>query len=181
MFYFLVAATVLAACAAFTDWRTGHIPNVIPGLGLAGAIVAHFVRGASYDGLRGGLTQAGFAVLAAVVCALVPMFMYAKGAMGGGDVKLFAALGALLHMMGGLEAQTYAFLAAAVLAPAKLAAQGQLFRTLANTAALALNPLRPKAKRKAIPEAMVTWYRLGPAIFVGTAATLVVHAYGSAL
>lgn len=175
---FLVAATAAAGCAAVTDWRTGHIPNVIPAVAFAGALVGHFAVGTSYGGPTTGLAHVGFAVLGAVVCGMVPLFMYVKGAIGAGDVKLFAALGALLHTMGGLEAQTYAFIAAALLAPAKLAADGRLLRTLANTATLMLNPLRPKAKRKAIPAEMVSWYRLGPAVFLGTAATLVIHVYG---
>jgi prepilin peptidase CpaA len=177
MLYFLIAATLLAACAAWTDWRTGHIPNKLTLLGLALGVAAHFVRGASLGGLRGGVEQMGFALGGALVCALVPLFMFHKGAMGGGDVKLFAAVGALLHPLGGLEAETYAFVVAALLAPAKLAYEGTLTRTIVNTLTLLTNPFRPKARRTPIPEAMVTWFRLGPAIFLGTAGTLVVHAY----
>lgn len=128
-------------------------------------------------GVGAGVEQAAFAVGGALGCALVPMFMHWKGAMGGGDVKLFAALGAALHPLAGLEAETYAFVAAMLLAPAKLAWEGTLLRTLAATVTLVANPLRKKAARKAVPEPMVTWFRLGPAIFLGTAATFVIHIF----
>lgn len=177
MLYFLYGATLLTAVSAWIDWRTGHIPNKFTLVGLGGALVLHFVRGASLGGFRGGVEQAGFALGGALLCALVPLFMFHKGAMGGGDVKLFAAVGALLHPLAGLEAETYAFVAAALLAPAKLAFEGTLLRTLFNTATMVANPFRPAAKRKEIPAAMTAWFRLGPAIFLGTAATLIVHAY----
>lgn len=177
MLYFLLGATLLAACAAWTDWRTGHIPNELTLGGFAAAVLAHFVRGAMAGGFGGGVVQAGYALGGALLCSLVPAFMYWKGGMGGGDVKLFAAVGALLLPLGGLEAETYAFLAAALIAPAKLAYEGTLGRTLVNTVNVALNPFRAKDRRKEIPEAMVAWFRLGPAIFLGTAATLVVHLY----
>jgi prepilin peptidase CpaA len=171
----LAFATALAATAAWFDWRTGHIPNRLTLLGLAAAILGHFVHGTMIGGVGLGAEHAAFAVGGALFCALVPLFMHWKGAMGGGDVKLFAALGAALHPLAGLEAETYAFVAAMLLAPAKLAWEGRLLRTFANTVALVANPLRKKAARRPVPEAMVTWFRLGPAVLVGTVATFVIH------
>ena len=177
MFHFLALATIFAATAAWFDWRTGHIPNRLTLLGLAVAILGHFVHGTMIGGFGAGVEHAVFAVFGALGCALVPMFMHWKGAMGGGDVKLFAALGAALHPLAGLEAETYAFVAAMLLAPAKLAWEGTLLRTLASTLALAINPLRKKSERRPIPKEMVTWFRLGPSVFLGTAATLVIHIF----
>lgn len=177
MVYFLFAATLLAACAAWVDWRTGHIPNKLTLGGLVIAIVAHGARGACLGGVRGGLEQLGYSLGGALLCAVVPLLMFHKGAMGGGDVKLFAAIGALLHPLAGLETETYALVAAALLAPLKLVSEGKFLRTLFSAAALLLNLFRPASKRRPIPEAMVTWFRLGPAIFLGTASTLVIHLY----
>ena len=177
MFHFLAFATILAATAAWFDWRTGHIPNRLTLLGLAAAVLGHFVHGAMIAGLGAGVEQAAYSVAGALGCALVPMFMHRKGAMGGGDVKLFAALGAALHPLAGLEAETYAFVAAMLLAPAKLAWEGTLLRTVANTITLVVNPLRKEAQRKPLPKEMVTWFRLGPAVFLGTAATFLVHLF----
>jgi len=177
MIYFLLFATVLTAIAAVTDYRTGYIPNGLTLTGLAAAIAGHFAYGTASGGLAAGAEEAGLALLGALGCAVVPLLMFRKGAMGGGDVKLFAAIGAALHPLAGLEAETYGFLAAALLAPAKLAWEGRLLVTLNNTLRLVLNPLRKKAHRKPIPEAAITWFRLGPAIFLGTAATLVSHLF----
>ena len=117
----------------------------------------------------------GASAVGALLCILVPAFMYWRGAIGGGDLKLFAAIGALCHPMDGLEMETYAFIAAALIAPAKLAYNGQLFQTLGRSLALVTNPFRKAENRKEIPPEMMTWFRLGPAIFVGAAATVLLH------
>lgn len=179
MLHFLLGATVLAACAAWTDLRRGVIPNPLTLFALSGALGAHFVRGTMAGGLAVGLQEVGLSLAGATVCAVVPLFMFLRGAMGAGDVKLFAALGAVLHPLAGLEAETYAFVAASVVAPAKLAWEGTLLRTLANTAALVTNPLRAKDRKKELPASMRAWFRLGPAVLVGTAATLLVHAFAA--
>lgn len=175
MLHFLSFATALAAIAAAYDVRTGHIPNRLTLGGLLAATVGHFIHGTVCSGVGAGAEEAGLALLGALGCAAVPLLMFRKGVMGGGDVKLLAALGAALHPLAGLEAETYGFVAAALLAPAKLAWDGRLLVTLKSTLSLLLNPLRQRAERRALPDAAVTWFRLGPAIFLGTAATLLVR------
>jgi hypothetical protein len=81
---------------------------------------------------------------------------------------MFAADGALCHPMLGIEAQLYSMVIAAVIAPARLAYEGKLFSVLSRSLAVVINPLRPKAKRRQLPGEALTWFRLGPAIFLGT-------------
>lgn len=173
--YFLAAAVIVAAIAAWFDWRTGEMPNAITLLPLGAAPIAHGIAAGMHAGIDPAIQAAGYSVLGAAVCALVPATLYRAKAIGGGDVKLFAALGALLGTLNGVEAEFYACLAAAIIALGQLAYQGKLFRVLANTFALAANPLLPKDKRREVPPEQLTWARFGPAIFLGTAATAVLH------
>ena len=175
MSIFMLAAVILAFVAAVIDWRTGHIPNPLTFGALIAAIVGHAIHGGWTGGFSLAMTEGGFAFLGAVLCAIIPAFLYWKGGMGGGDVKLFAALGALTFTMAGLEAQTYAFIAALFFAPLRLAYEGTLFRTIKNALALLLNPFRKTEQRKEIPEELQTWFRLGPSIFVGILATVLTH------
>lgn len=177
MLLFLVAATLIAAVAAVIDWRTGLIPNWLSLGGIALGIIGHTLYGVWVADVRMGLMEGAGSLLGVVLCSLAPGLMYWKGAMGGGDLKLFAALGALLHPMLGIEAQMYSFVSAAVIAPARLAYEGHLGRVFGNSLALLLNPLRSSEKKKPVPTEMMSWFRLGPAIFLGVLATLAVHGY----
>jgi prepilin peptidase CpaA len=176
MIYFLVAAVVVTAIAAVYDLRTGHIPNWLTLGALAAALVAHAARGLVAGGLPGLLDAAIAALFAAIACSLVPALMFWLGGMGGGDVKLFAAIGAACLVARGLEVEMYSFIAALLFAPAYLAWKGTLLRTLGNVVTLGLNPLRAKESRRAVPAELMQWVRLGPAIFVGCAAALAAHA-----
>jgi prepilin peptidase CpaA len=178
MVVFLMAATLVAAIAAFTDFRTGHIPNWITFPAIIGGIVGHLLYGWIYFDFREGLIEGATAIAGVVLCSLAPGLMYWKGGMGGGDLKLFAALGALCQPMIGIEAEMYAFVVAALIAPARLAYQGRLFGVLKNSFALLLNPLRSAKNKREVPPEMMTWFRLGPAIFVGMLVTLVAHSAG---
>ena len=175
MLYFFLAAAAVAGVGAFTDARTGHIPNWLTFGAFGAGILAHLIAGFMFGGLRGALWGGGLSIGGAMLCSLVPAFMYWKGAIGGGDVKLFAAIGALCQLMVGLEMETYAFIAAALIAPAQLAYKGTLFKTLGRSLALVVNPLRKQENRTEIPVEMMTWFRLGPAIFVGAATTVLLH------
>ena len=177
MSYFLLFATIVAAVSAWTDLKTGHIPNWVTLPALACGIVGHVALGWYVAGWRVGLWEGVTALAGAVLCGIAPAIMFWKGAMGGGDLKLFAALGALCQPMIGIEMEMYAFVVAALVAPARLAYEGRLFAVLKNTASLLLNPLRPREARREVPPEMMTWFRLGPAVFVGSVAALVAHSY----
>jgi prepilin peptidase CpaA len=167
---FLSAAVLVAAIGAWFDWRTSHIPNRLTLVCAVAAIAAHGVVGLFSAGAPGAIGSALGAVLGAVVCMTVPGVIFALGGMGGGDVKLFAAIGALCGVGDGLRAESYSLMAALAVAPAYLAYKGTLMRTLGQALTLVVNPFRPARARKAMPAELMTWFRLGPAIFVGTAA-----------
>ena len=174
--YFLVAAVLVAALAAWFDARSALIPDWVTLGPLVVAPVAHAVAAAvAARALEPAVQAAGFSLLGAAVCSAVPLALWRAEAIGGGDVKLFAALGALLQTLVGVEAQFYACLAACVLAFGRLAYEGKLLRVLGNTVMLAVNPFLPRDRRREITPDMMTWARFGPPIFVGTAAAVVVH------
>lgn len=92
----------LCAVAAVVDLRRTMIPNRLTLGALAvGLLIAC---------LFGGWRALGHAVIAALVVMLVPVLLYYRNAMGGGDVKLFAAIGALCGIASGLHIQFLAFL-----------------------------------------------------------------------
>lgn len=153
--------------AAVSDSRTGRIPNwlTLPGmlLGLAAHGVAH------------GAGALGLSLLGLFLTALVPWIFYQASsgqAIGGGDVKLAAAIGALAGPMQGLEIEFAALLALAFLALARLAYQGKLGRVFGNIVCLLLNPLRAKAHRRTIAPENLTEMRMGPGIAVGVLVVL---------
>jgi prepilin peptidase CpaA len=176
MVAFLVVAMVVTGMAAVTDWRTGHIPNWLTLGALALAPFAHIVYGLQH-GYHGSdaFLQGCYSLVGAAVTAIVPLILYRQDAIGAGDVKLLLALGALLKWQLGFEAELYAFFAAGILAPARLAYEGKLFATIRNTLVVASNPFLPKAKQKKLDPQLLTWVRFGPAIFLGSLLTTIVH------
>lgn len=173
----MLFAVAVCGVAAYTDWRTGLIPNWLTFGAILGGILAHFALGTWVGGVRLGAAEAGWSLLGMLFCSAAPLLIYFKGAMGGGDLKLFAAIGALCQPMLGIEAEMYGLVVAAVIAPAQLAARGELLRVLGNSLALVVNPLRPAARKRELPPQMMTWFRLGPAIFAGSLLVVMVHAY----
>ncbi len=167
---------VIAAIAAFTDWRTGKIPNWLTFSGMAlGPVLWAF-----YGGFRALATWpmgASFlgSLLSGLLCGAVLYFgLHRKRMTGGesaiglGDVKLFAALGAvgLLHV--GIESMFYAICVATAIALTQLAWRGMLLTTLANALYIMVNPVLPKKRRREISKENMTKLRFGPPIFLGT-------------
>jgi prepilin peptidase CpaA len=83
-----VAAILVAIIACAFDLRTRRIPNALTFTAALAALVFHRVTG----GVEGAAFAAGGWVLG--LCLFLPFFIV-RG-MGGGDVKLLAALGAWL-------------------------------------------------------------------------------------
>ncbi|HEY5955859.1 MAG TPA: A24 family peptidase [Polyangiaceae bacterium] len=162
------AALAVTAVAAACDVRSGHIPNRLTFGALLGAFLAHAINGGLIGGAAGSLHAIVDAVLGALVCAAVPVVVFFLRGIGGGDVKLFAALGALCSTERGLEAETYSFVVALMILPAYLAYHGRLLSTLGNSLTRLARPLLQRAGRPAMASEQATWFRLAPAIFAGT-------------
>jgi prepilin peptidase CpaA len=119
-----IAVVALGAAAAVIDWRTRRIPNALT----FGASAVAVAFAAATGGVQGGLwSLAGFGV------GLLIFFpLFALRALGAGDVKLLAAIGAWLgpSLVGWVA--VYGAIAGGVLAIPWLVAGGRLGATLAN-------------------------------------------------
>jgi prepilin peptidase CpaA len=159
----LALACGITLAAAWFDAKTGRIPNLItlPVLPLG------IFLGALTDGLWG----LGYAVLGALLCLAVPygLFRTSRGsAIGGGDVKLLTALGALLGPIAGLGVELSSLLVLAAVALLALAWRGQLLTWLKHTARLACSWVLPEARRPPVAAEQLLKMPMGPAICVAT-------------
>jgi prepilin peptidase CpaA len=158
--YLFGLAVLMTATAAFTDWKTGHIPNWLT--------LPPLVLGPIVHGLTNGLDGALGSLFAIALCGAVPLLMFWRGGMAGGDVKLFAAIASVCGLDVGLEAEFLAFVVAGIYALGRLAWQGKLLRTLGNSLYMGINPLLPQRLRNPISPELLNTLRLGGAIFAGT-------------
>src|SRR6185369_3777747 len=91
-----VMAITLGCAAVVDDLRRGAISNWINLLAIVGGLIYHSVHGGGMGlAMSLGGVVLGFAIFLALYCL---------GGMGGGDVKLMAAFGALLGPLGILTA-----------------------------------------------------------------------------
>jgi prepilin peptidase CpaA len=122
-----VTLSVILAVAAVSDLRTRRIPNWLTLPAIPVGVTAQAMFG---DGLWAGL--AGFGA------ALAAFFLlFAVGAMGAGDVKLFAAVGAFVGIRHLLIVFVMIGLAGGVAAVIVAMRAGALSRVLRNTIAIA--------------------------------------------
>jgi prepilin peptidase CpaA len=169
----LAIASIICLMAAISDHRTGHIPNWLTfGTLLLGTAVQVGLSHHAYPKLN-VLLFVGSSLAGVLFSGLVPFLLWKKNALGGGDLKLLAGMGALLGPLLGMQLQLYAFLVALVLAPAKLAYEGKLLGTLKNAGTMVINPFRKKSRRIELPPAALSEFRFGPAIFLAALATTI--------
>jgi prepilin peptidase CpaA len=129
----------VAACAvaSVTDLRRREIPDWITVPGVLGGMALH----AAIPALQGQGVSAVLAGLASSAVAGTVLFAASgvlgwRGLLGMGDVKLYAAVGALLAWPAALEAALASVVAGGVLSVAWALRGGVLGRTLANLAVL---------------------------------------------
>jgi len=164
----LALAVVMTAVAAYCDLRTGLIPNRVLAVAAAGLLIARALQGALVGGVEGALISLGAGVIGGLLAAMVPLLLYRFGGIGGGDVKLLAALGFALGPFAALEAELYSFALLLLYAPARLLYEGTLMRTLSASGALLLRPFMPEARKRPLSGAALTSFRFGPAVFIAT-------------
>jgi prepilin peptidase CpaA len=99
----MLCLAALLACAVYNDLRFHRISNELTVLGLVVALGLHTVGG----GLR-GVTSGLLGAAVGLVC-FAPFYLLR--AMGAGDVKLLAAVGAFLGPIGALFAALFSLLA----------------------------------------------------------------------
>lgn len=170
MSHSLIAAVALLVgiIAAVTDLRSGRIPNKLT--------LSAMLLGVAIHGVLGGVAGVLESLIGLLIASAVPGLLYAatKGvAIGGGDLKLFATMGALLGPMQGLEVELSAFLLLGIYALFRLAYQGQLWRTLLNSLKVSAGLFLPALKHRAASDGLImTEMRMGPAIAVAVLTVL---------
>jgi len=150
--------------AVFTDVRTRRIPNWLTGA-IAGAAFGLAFGGGPVTPLR--------ALLGLVVGLALMLPGHIIGATGAGDVKLMAAVGAVVGPDVIFRAFLYSAVAGGVLAVVVAVRRGRLGTTLQATTNLVTQPVHAKRAIEASDRA--NRFAYGPAIAVGTFFSLVVH------
>lgn len=126
-----VPLLVLLLIAAATDLRTRKIPNWLTLLLILSGL-AH----ATFTGHGPGL---GMSVVGLFASALIPFVLFAIGAMGAGDVKLMAGVGAWLGPFAGPAVYLLATLLGMLIVLAQAAAQRRLPLLFRNSAMVAMS------------------------------------------
>jgi prepilin peptidase CpaA len=174
--YLLCFTVVLTAVAAFQDLRTGLISNRVVLIGATAGLVLGWAFAAYGGGGAGFFSALGLSLLGAALVGAVPLLLYRAGGMGGGDVKLLAAVGGVLGPYVGLEAELYAFSLTLLYAPARLIWEGKLLSSMRMIGRLVIRPFTPRGAHKPeVQPAELTSFRFGPAIFLGVLLTAAVR------
>jgi prepilin peptidase CpaA len=150
--------------AVFTDVRTRRIPNWLTGA-IAGAAFGLAFGGGPVTPMR--------ALLGLVVGLALMLPGHVIGATGAGDVKLMAAVGAVVGPDVIFRAFLYSAVAGGVLAVVVALRRGRLSTTIRATTNLVTQPVHAKRAIEASDRA--NRFAYGPAIAVGTFLSLVVH------
>jgi prepilin peptidase CpaA len=164
----MAVGMALAACV--TDLRSRRIPNVLTFGGAFAALVFHTVNAGS-AGLLTSLAGWGLGA----VFFLLP---FALGGLGGGDIKLVAALGAWLGPALTIWMAAYTGIAGGALALVVALQRGYLKQALANIRLLLTD--RSAAGIHAVNGAALADSRgpalaYAPPIFIGTVVMLWLH------
>jgi len=120
---------VVIAIAAYTDWRWRLIKNILTIPAIALGLLLHLL-GNGWPGLT-------FALLGLAVGFGLMMIPFVFGQMGGGDVKLMAALGSLLGAYAIMNVFLYTTLAGGLLAILFAVCRKEGFKSLRRTWELA--------------------------------------------
>jgi prepilin peptidase CpaA len=143
-----VLLAALVTVAAVFDWRTRRIPNWLCVAGLASGFACQIVL-FRWAGAREALLGTGLALL-----IYVPLF--ALRAVGGGDVKLMAAVGSIAGPRAWIAIFLVTALVGGVIALVLIAVKGRMRRTFRNVGVLLTELVHLRAPHKVEEELDVT-------------------------
>jgi prepilin peptidase CpaA len=166
--FLLLSAVLVTIAAAWFDHKRGQIPN---GLTYLFALFGALVHVLEPDSISPGESY-GLVVFesfsGALTCACIPYLLWRSYAMGGGDVKLLAALGATLGPGMGLSLQLYAFVIVVLVVPIIFKRSNSLIQNTKRSFSLMFRPLGGGKIEAKDETAGMTQVHFGPAILLGT-------------
>jgi prepilin peptidase CpaA len=124
---------VLLVIAAVIDWRQRRIPNWLNAVLILSGLIQSI--------LSGGLTGLGWSLAGLFAAAAIPFVLFAIGALGAGDVKLMAGIGAWMGPLPALWVFIVEKVVGLVLVFVQALAQRRLKMLLHNSRLVALNLL----------------------------------------
>ena len=139
-----LALAVIAAVGFAFDIKSRRLPNWLT---LSGLVVGFGLQ-IHTRGVHGGLE----ALLGAALGGLVYLGLYAIGAMGAGDVKLMAAVGAIAGPVNWLVIFVYTSLAGGLIALGAVIARGRIGETMGNVGFILSRLLRLRSPRRERPQ-----------------------------
>jgi prepilin peptidase CpaA len=160
----------ICAVAAGIDVRKKIIPNWLSLPSIAAGLALNFALTSFDIGLEGGLKNglvpsfAGCAVLFVVFLAL-----NAIGAMGMGDVKLMAAVGAFLRWPLALQALVFVLLSGAALSLIHAVVFGQFTKVVSNIPAAFKDMFK---RKQALEKTELHYMPYGLAVLIGAASAV---------
>jgi len=171
------AAGIVVVVSVLSDILFRKIPNTITLGGLIVGLILHTVVGIFDGGALGALRGFGIALGGAFACGFIPFIAWKKGEMGGGDVKLFAALGAIMGPLMGFDVQAITFgISFLILFPYRLVRYGVLKAAIANIGIGLANIFRRGAEKQAyLTGPKMRPVILAPSIALAFIVTLVRH------
>ena len=112
----------MVSIAAASDWKTGLIPNAVVALGAGLGVLVQLLFVVVFGApLWASLASMALGLFA---CATLPLVLWLMGAMGGGDLKLFAAIGVCVGPGMGLDIQLWSHVIALLVLPVCLLRRG---------------------------------------------------------
>jgi len=154
----------MLSIAAVSDLRTGLIPNTVVAWGAAAGVLVQLTT------VLLGQVSLGLALqriaLGLLLGSVLPLVLYGFGALGGGDVKLFAAIGVCVGPLSVLAIELWAHVVALCFVPAQLLRGGTLLATLRRSWRVLCNAFVPARRRKPVDTTSFSSLRFAPAIWL---------------
>ena len=165
----VVIALGVTAVAAVFDLASAKIPNPITFGGILAGFAFNTWAGFAFAGVAGAARSFGLSALGMFLSAFIPLVFFLRGEIGGGDVKLMAAIGAFVGPVLGFQVLAYTYAITLALLPLRILGKGHARVFSQSLKVGATNLFRARAARlPAIPFKLPPMI-MGPSIFVGFA------------